>query len=243
MRIVFWQNCLSPHQLPYIVHLLDDNRVDEVVVVAGETVSGARKEMGWNVAQYEGLDKCKVYVHPHDKIIESLFADRQEDSQHLFSGIRADKFVFKCLDMSLRYHLRRGLISERPNKYDFKRNVPNAKPYWLHRIRFWLQDRTYAKQMQTVFAMGQEAVEYFQSLGIKWHVFPFCYCTNPLSTPEAQPVSENVLPQYLFCGSLSSRKSPSIIVRAFAKIDTNKLWGGKYDRRWFVETTFGGRNQ
>ena len=42
MRIVLWQNCLSPHQLPYIVHLLDDERVDAVVVVAGDTVSGVR---------------------------------------------------------------------------------------------------------------------------------------------------------------------------------------------------------
>ena len=114
MRIVFWQNCLSPHQLPYIVHLLDDERVDEIVVVADETVSGARKEMGWSVAQYDGLDRCKVYVHPHDKIIESLFDDRQSDSQHLFSGIRMDRFVFKCLQLSLAYHIKRGIITERP---------------------------------------------------------------------------------------------------------------------------------
>lgn len=53
MRIVLWQNCLSPHQLPYIVHLLDDKRVDEVVVVASETVSGVRKNMGWSVVEYE----------------------------------------------------------------------------------------------------------------------------------------------------------------------------------------------
>ena len=225
MRIVFWLNCLSPHQLPYIIHLMDDERVDDVVVVAGETVSGARKEMGWNVEQYDGLDKCKVYVHPHDKIIDSLFADRQRDSQHLFSGIRADRFVFKCLQMSLIYHLRRGLISERPNKYDFKHNIPNAKPYWLHRMRFWLRDKKYAKCIQTVFAMGHEAVEYFQSLGMQWQVFPFCYCTHPLSITEEQPVSEDVLPRYLFCGSLSLRKDPSAIVQALSIIDANKLGG------------------
>lgn len=220
MRIVFWQNCLSPHQLPYIVHLLDDERVDEVVVVAGETVSGARKEMGWSVVQYEGLDKCKVYVHPHDKIIESLFAERPEESQHLFSGIRADRFVFKCLRMSLLYHLKRGIITERPNVYDFKHNIPNAKPYWMHRLRFWLQDRKYAQQIQTVFAMGSEAVGYFKSLGMKWNVFPFCYCTQPFAVAEAKPLLDDKLPQYLFCGSLSSRKSPLTIVLGISRIDT-----------------------
>lgn len=223
MRIVLWQNCLSPHQLPYIVHLLDDERVDEVVVVASETVSGVRKNMGWSVAEYEGLDKCQVYVQPHDKIIESLFANRQEDTQHLFSGIRADMFVFKCLKMSLAYQLKRGIITERPNTYDFKHNIPNAKPYWLHRIRFWLQDRKYAKQISNVFAMGKEAVDYYKSLGMKWNVFPFCYCTQAMS-PVAKDTNQDVkLPQYLFCGSLTSWKDPFAIARGLSKIDANKM--------------------
>ena len=115
MRIVFWQNCMSPHQIPYIVHLLDDERVDEVVLVAGETVSGARKAMGWNVIEFQGLDRCKVYIRPHDQIIESLLERRQADSYHLFSGIRADVFVFQCLRRSLSFSLKRGIITERPN--------------------------------------------------------------------------------------------------------------------------------
>lgn len=223
MRIVLWQNCLSPHQLPYIAHLLDDERVDEVVVVAGETVSGARKEMGWSVAQYEGLDKCKVYVHPHDKIIESLLEDRKEDSQHLFSGIRADIFVFKCLKMSLAYQLKRGIITERPNTYDFKHNIPNAKPYWLHRMRFWLRDRKYAKHIQTVFAMGRDAVNYFQSVGMNWNVFPFCYCTQAMFPVANNSNQEVKLPQYLFCGSLTSWKDPFAIARGLSRIDANKM--------------------
>ena len=225
MRIVFWQNCLSPHQLPYIVHLLDDERVDEVVVVAGETVSDMRKEMGWSVAQYEGLDKCKVYVHPHDKIIESLFNQRMDDSHHLFSGIRGDKFVFKCLRISLAYPIKRGIITERPNTYDFKRNITNAKPYWLHRIRFWIQDKKYAKQIQTVFAMGREAVEYYKSLSINWQVFPFCYCTQPSPITVVENSTQRLLPRYLFCGSLSYRKAADLITKGLSKIDISKLEG------------------
>lgn len=34
---------MSPHQLPYIVHLLEDTRVDEVVIVTDEVVSQERK--------------------------------------------------------------------------------------------------------------------------------------------------------------------------------------------------------
>ena len=213
MRIVFWQNCLSPHQLPYIVHLMDDSRVDEVVIVAGETLSSERKEMGWNVENLEALDKCKVYITPDDAIIESLLKQKPNESHHLFSGIRADAFVFKCLQMSMKYELHRGMITERPNTYNFKWNIINGKPYWLHRLRFFIQDRKYAKNMKHVFAMGSEAVSYFKSLGIGWKVRTFCYCTQSIT--GISNISSSA-PQYIFVGSLSIRKNPISIVRAFS---------------------------
>lgn len=215
MRIVFWQNCLSPHQLPYIAHLMDDERVDEVVVVAREEVSDDRKKMGWSVAQYEGFERCGMFVAPSDDVIRNLMEKRQDDSWHFFSGIRADAFVFKWLQISLSYNLKRGFITERPNTYDFKHNIPNAKPYWMHRMRFWLQDRKYAKHIQVVFAMGHEAVDYFRSLHMEWDVFPFCYCTQPAKVEE-KPLLADKLPQYLFCGSLSARKDPLAIAKGLS---------------------------
>ena len=214
MRIVFWQNCLSPHQLPYIVHLIDDSRVDEVVIVAGDTLSSERKGMGWNVESLKGLDKCIVYITPHDSIIESLLSQRANDSYHLFSGIRANAFVFRCLDMSMKYTLHRGMITERPNTYNFKWNIAYGKPYWMHRLRFFIQDRKYAKKMEHVFAMGEEAVNYFNSLGIGWKVHPFCYCTQ--YTTGISNIHYST-PQYIFVGSLSTRKNPTSIVQAFSR--------------------------
>lgn len=214
MRIVFWQNCLSPHQLPYIVHLLDDSRVDEVVIAVGETVSEARKKMGWQIEPFQGFDKCKVYICPHDVIINSLLEERSGESYHLFSGIRADAFVFKCLCMSMKYKLHRGMITERPNTYNFKWNIVNGKPYWMHRIRFFIQDKKFAKRMEHVFAIGFGADTYFKSLGLRWKVHPFCYCTKFI--PGYSNITHAV-PQYIFVGSLSPRKNPLSIVRAFSQ--------------------------
>lgn len=221
IRVVFWQNCLSPHQLPYIVHLIDDSRVDEVVVIAGKTVSDARKKMGWQIETFEGLDKCKVYISPHDAIIESLLSERPNESHHLFSGIRADYFVFKCLCMSMKYNLHRGMISERPNTYNFKWNITNGKPYWMHRLRFLIQDRKYAEKMEHVFAMGMEAVNYFKSLGLGWKVHPFCYCTQVV--PKISDMAKSSSLQYVFVGSLSPWKDPISLVRAFSTIKSGKL--------------------
>ena len=221
MRIVFWQNCLSPHQLPYIIHLLDDHRVNEVVVVAGETVSESRKKIGWEIGTFEGLDRCNVYINPHNDIIDSLLYLNPKESYHFFSGIRANAFVFKCICMSMKYDLHRGMITERPNTYNFKWNIRNAKPYWLHRLRFFIQDKKYAKRMEHVFAMGMEAVYYFKSLGLGWKVHPFCYCTQTVS--GISDISESSSPQYVFVGSLSPRKDPLCLLRAFITTNNGML--------------------
>lgn len=213
MRIVFWQNCLSPHQLPYIVRLLEDKRVDVVVVAAGEDISDERRRMGWDVTSYPGLDRCEVYLNPMPQTVEHLLSVRPEDSYHLFSGIRGFPFVFKVFLRSLRYKLRRGLITERPNTYAFNR--ANGKPLWLHRIRFFFQDRKYASYIRYVFAMGDEAVDYFHSVWKKWKVFPFAYCTRGMSgSPVIPDIPIDTPPRFLFIGGLSNRKAPLDILRA-----------------------------
>ena len=80
--------------------------------------------------------------------------------------------------MSLKYDVKRGMISERPDT--FKYGLANGKPLWLHRIRFFIQDRSYARHIQYVFAMGDDAVSYFRSVWKSWEVFPFAYCTDRL---------------------------------------------------------------
>lgn len=177
-RFVFWQNCLSPHQLPYIVHLLDDARVNEVVIVTNEVLSDERKNMGWDVTVFPGLERCDVRLSPSNSEIHELLSKRQEESIHFFSGIHGYPFVTKALDMSLKYDVKRGMISERPDTFKF--GLANGKPLWLHRIRFFIQDRSYARHIQYVFAMGDDAVSYFRSVWKSWEVFPFAYCTDRL---------------------------------------------------------------
>ena len=219
MRIVFWQNCLSPHQLPYIVHLLDDERVDKVIIATGEAVSVVRKEMGWEVAQIPGLDRCEVYLNPIPQTIDFLLSDCPDSSYHLFSGIRGFQFVFDAFKKSLKYNLKRGLITERPYTFAFSRS--NGKPLWLHRLRFFVQDRKFVPYIHYVFAMGMDAVGYFQSLCKNWKVFPFAYCTNccELSQLESSHNQSGIC--FLFIGSLSKRKAPINILKSVACLSSN----------------------
>lgn len=226
MRIVFWQNCLSPHQLPYIVHLLEDERVDSVVVAAGEAINETRENMGWDITSFPGLDKCEVYLAPTPQTLDFLLSTRTSDSHHFFSGIRGFIFVFNAFQRSLKYKLKRGLITERPNTFAF--GQAEGKPLWLHRIRFLLQDKKYVPYIQTVFAMGDDAVKYFNSLWEKWTVFPFAYCTQNSERTIDIPSTPANDAQFLFIGCLSYRKATIDILKSDNLIVNKvKIGGGK----------------
>ena len=220
MRIVFWQNCLSPHQLPYIVHLLDDERVDKVIIVAGEAVNETRRNMGWEVAQIPGLNRCEVYLNPMPQTIDFLLSNRPDSSYHLFSGIRGFQFVFDVFKKSLKYNLKRGLITERPNTFAFGR--ANGKPLWAHRIRFLLQDKRFTSYVQCVFAMGEEAVDYFHSVCKRWKVYPFAYCTDMVESLSSSSIRREA--GLVFVGSLSWWKAPIYILKSVACLSSNSYY-------------------
>lgn len=208
MRIVFWQNCLSPHQVPYIKKLCDDPRVDEVVLVIDEPVSAKRMAMGWGRLALDDSG-VKLFEHPGVEQVESLLSKDPESSWHLFSGISAFEYVFQVLKRSLKYNINRGIITERPYTYAF--GCSNGKPLWLHRLRFLMRDLKYARHIGKVFAMGSSAVDYFASVYKGWQVLHFAYCTEPYSI---EPSSYAGCVRVCFVGSLSLRKSPVSIVKA-----------------------------
>ena len=212
MRIVFWQNCISPHQMPYISNLIKDERVDEVLVVSDRTSYEGRQQMGWNVDMNNW--ECKIFIAPSEEQIESFLSTRTKDSWHLFSGVRAFKFVFEVFKKSLHYNLRRGIITEIPNTFAY--GIANGKPLWLHKLRFMLQDKFYANDVDCVFAMGMRAVNYFKSVH-NWKVYPFCYCTETNNLPILDVNEESPL-RICYVGSLSVRKSVDTLLRACHKL-------------------------
>lgn len=209
MRLVFWQNCLSPHQLPYIVKLMDDNRVDSVVVATGTDVISRRKRMGWNMTNFSGLECCDVYVTPNSDIVERLLHERVEDSVHLFGGIRGDAFVYDAFKRSLKVEGMHSVdVSERPSTFAFGR--AKGKPLWLHWLKWKIMDTCNMRHIERVFAMGERAVAFFRSLNSKWTVYPFGYCTESQVCTDGFTVTG--CPRIVFVGSLSRRKSVGILL-------------------------------
>lgn len=209
MKIIFWQNILSPHQLPYITHLLDDKRINKVIIIAEKGMDINREQMGWRIPQIEKTSHYEIIINPSEKEIKDIFLQNEKNCWHLFSGIRGFAFVFKAFKISLAYQIKRGLITERPNTFAF--GFTNGKPLWLHKIRFFLQDRKYAPYIDKVFAMGDDAVTYFNSVYKKWETIPFAYCTE--SNNESININKGNI-NICFVGSLTWWKAPQSIVQA-----------------------------
>lgn len=236
--------------MPYIIELANDDRVEAVDVVVGETISESRLAMGWELPEEKDgkffLQGCNVHICPNEQEMVSLFEECGRNSVHLFSGIRGFAFVYKCFCESLKYNIKRGIITERPNTFAF--GLANGKPLWLHRLRFWLQDRKYIPYIHYVFAIGEECADYYRSISNKWKVIPFAYCTSnpsclqgsnmgggnlrrkPFEAQERKTVDEssrqksktNQPPQIIYIGTMAWWKNvTSLLVADVDKSDIN----------------------
>ena len=206
MKLIFWQNCVSPHQLPYIQELYKDERVSKVILIAPVWEVAVRKKMGWeNNLCLDGLD---VIISPDNLKIESLLNENQENTIHLFSGIRADKFVYNCFKKSLAYNIKRGIITEPPYVFE--------KPLFLHIIRFLLFDFKYISKIDFVFGMGDRAVNYYKFWSKSWNVFLFGYCTE--SPSKQLIIKQNSCLRFVYVGNLIKRKNVSLLLKGITKL-------------------------
>lgn len=207
INVFFWQNCISPHQVPYIRRISEDERVGRVVLIAPRVDYEERKEMGWNANDMLHGSQLEYYVKPSQGKIEELMLFEPAHSIHLFSGIRGDAETFQFFLKSRQYPLKRGFIQEPPYTYD--------KPLWAHYVRFFLQDRKFIKDFDYVFAIGEDAVSYFRSWSKRWKVVPFIYCV------EESPIYSFAKDKQLsvcYVGSLSRRKNVSVLLKAIQDI-------------------------
>lgn len=207
LNIFFWQNCISPHQIPYIRQIQMDERVGRVVLIAPRIDYDERKAMGWNADEMLHGSQLEYYVKPSLDKIEELMQYETSHSIHLFSGIRGDYETFQFFLKSRQYQLRRGFIQEPPYTYD--------KPLWAHYIRFFLQDRKFIKDFDYVFAIGEDAVTYFRSWSKRWKVVPFIYCVEK---PQAYSFTKGDDLSICYVGSLSRRKNVLVLLKAMQGI-------------------------
>lgn len=202
MRFLFFQNCVSPHQVPYIKELALDRKIKEVLLIVPRYDYNERQQMGWDNKNLIENTEIKLLHKPSDEFVKALLSNN-EKSYCFFSGIRADADVFNWFKTSLNYDVKRYIITEPPFTY--------SKPLWMHYIRFLLQDYKFVKYIDGIFGIGEDAVKYYQTISRKWKVFPFQYVTEHHERIKDTPIGNLKL---LFVGSLCKRKNVKIVIEA-----------------------------
>lgn len=206
MNILFFQNCISPHQMPYINNLHKIEDIDNVYVIAPEDDMAVRKAMGWDSTNYKNNTKVKLLINADNENIISLFEEYNDtDTWCLFSGINSFPFVTKYFKQSLKFKVKRGIITEPPFLYNH--------PLWQHAIRFAIKDWKYVKFISKIFVMGDDFLSYYRFWSKKWDVIPFMYCTDWKERSITVHKEDDIL-KILFVGSLSHRKNVQLLFNA-----------------------------
>lgn len=227
MRFIFFQNCISPHQMPYIEALSRRGEVGGIRVIAPRLTYNDRAAMGWSKEESKDMPNLRIAIRPADGDVmrwlqEDIAADRVngENPVCLFSGINAFPEVFHWLRMTLGLDVSRGDITEAPYLFEH--------PLWMHRLRFLLKDLKYVRYFSWVFAIGEDCKTYYEGWSHRWKVVPFMYCTKRLSSALRADV-ENYLStaepdpsvcRIAFVGSVDERKNVITVLEALKLIAT-----------------------
>lgn len=226
MILIFFQNCLSPHQIPYIRECAKDDRVEKVYFVMPRIDYDERSDMGWKNDRLLTEATIEFVLKPSDDKVRELLDVGDKDVRCMFSGIRADADVFRWLNLSLGFNVKRYIITEPPYTFD--------KPLWMHYLRFYLQDYKYVKHIDGVFAIGESCEKYYRSISKKWKVFPFIYVTKSFDV-ESVKLQDGM--KLLYVGSLSERKNVKVLVEALKGVDNVHLdIVGDGEERYGLET-------
>lgn len=202
MNIAFFQNCISPHQMPYIEALSKRDEVEMVYVIVPRIMYTMRTDLGWPEGWISGGEKLKVMLTPADEDVRGVL---KECEVVMFSGIMAFAEVQHWLDMSLGHDVKRGVITEAPFTY-------GGKPLWMHWLRFMLKGRRYVKHIDWIFAIGEGCAKYYRSLSSKWQVVPFMYSTVLPEVKNTEVKGERM--KVLFVGALEPRKNVGTLLKA-----------------------------
>lgn len=65
MNLFFFQNCISPHQIPFIEELSVFTDVDRVVVIAPRVDYDDRKLMGWKTSKLLETKRYRVFDYSY----------------------------------------------------------------------------------------------------------------------------------------------------------------------------------
>jgi glycosyltransferase involved in cell wall biosynthesis len=229
MRIVFWENIVSQHKMPYWKHLVSHEKVSKFVLVTQEVLSDDLKRQGWE-HHWNELEGFEIIVNPEPNHIEQLFTTEKTDSYHIFSGIKAFPMVFGALQSSLNYDVNRILLTETVNL--------NGLRVITRRLASIVIERAHLKHYDLILGSGSTTKQWYLECGVKAkNFYPFMYTVNQPENTTPIDGQSGVM-KFVFIGQLVERKGLDILLKALSQIKSQNwtldIYGDGADKETYV---------
>lgn len=206
MKLIAWQNMLSPHQQPLLTALANSSQVEKLTLIVEQGMSAQRAQMGWSIPEFKNIE---VLIAPE---LDQLYSMKQElvGSMHLVSGFAQGRYGH-WIRKNLPYFFLYTELAKSDSRW---RSFANMLRYR------WFYQRM-AKQVSGIFAIGSECPIWLrQTLNIEQQkILPFGYFmhANPV-----QNLPEKSTHQVLFVGRLEPVKG--IVEFVTAMISAKADW-------------------
>jgi glycosyltransferase involved in cell wall biosynthesis len=192
MKIVFWQNNLSPHMLDLYEALATLG--NEIHIYYISNISQARKAQGWR-----NVSSDKVLL---SKIDDSRY-DIDPSAIHIFQGIRGNGLISKVQNDFKKHNMKFYLMMEKLDLRSFKR------------IKIFLYQYYNAKFKNNIigiFCIGKGSKSQYINIFKKIELYDFGYFVN---IPSKKPVNRKIkIRKFLFVGRLVKLKNIHSIIDA-----------------------------
>lgn len=207
--LIFWQNILSPHQLPFLEKLVELKPNQEILLIVEKSTNSHRIELGWRFNKNINID---IIENPNMKKIFQLL--NRKNSIHFFSGIFAYKLIRKAFLLSIYKKSIISIISEAPDLRGIKGSIRKFASIFI--------ERPLKNRISSVYEIGKECNNWYKWCGYdERKIFNFGYCVKNSS---ANVVANN-FPQhrFIFVGRLIKLKNLSYLIHVLSLIP-KKSW-------------------
>lgn len=202
MRVQFYQNIASPHQVATLRALAKREGVEVSLAVENEQEE-RRQRMGWVVPDFGQVRTFRITDANHARTIVNGCS---RDTIHIFTGFQAYPLVSEACLEACRLGLRVVVMTESYSGYGISGLLRHyrAKLY-AHRFR---------KRVAGVLAMGRLGVDCFVHAGFaSEQVFPFGYFVDDVGGIEDMDGSSRQV-RLLYLGQFLHTKGPDRLVEA-----------------------------
>jgi glycosyltransferase involved in cell wall biosynthesis len=214
MKIIFWENIVSQHKLPYWHYLAESDRVTKLILVVEEVLSEDLKAQGWGL-DIKKSPKFELIINPNQEDIKSIIEENTENSYHIFSGIRANPMVYSAFLLSKNYNINRLLLTETVNLIGIRSITRRLASLFI--------ERKYLKYFDIVLGSGSSTKNWYKECGVKSENFySFMYSVEH-PEHENKICNDRNTVKFIFVGQLIQRKGLDILINSLGEI-TNGKW-------------------